>query len=217
MRNGIKRIFVCFLAVLLCICLGFTGLDVSAASAGFIARNSKTAMTRLDKGAENLTPHKTFKVYNIQGKETTSYKYTMSKNDLAILKGFAKEHFTENMDAADKVAYTMEWIHKNVKYASASSDWNKIAGKSFVEAIFTCRTGQCAQYNGALVSMMAYLGYDVSLVQGYRASKYSSWQHFWGQVKIDGVTYLLEAGNAGKSGNWYYLCAKYSETKGYVR
>ena len=192
------------------------GMDVSAASAGFIARNSKTAMTRLAEGAKDLTPHKSFWVYNIQGQTTTKYKYTMSKQDLATLKAFAKEHFTENMDAEDKVAYTMEWIHQNVTYASAAENWKKIAGKSFVDAIFNHRLGQCAQYNGALIGMMAYLGYNASLVQGYRASKYSTWQHFWGQVKIDGETYLVEAGNAGKSGNWYYLCAKKSETKGYL-
>lgn len=217
MKGTLKRVTSAFLSLLMVLCIMSAGIDVSAASTGYIEKNSKTAMTRLAKGAEDLTPHKSFRVYNIQGKKTTSYTYAMSKNDLSILKAFAKEHFTDGMSAAKKVAYTMQWIHSNVTYASSSASWNKISGKSWVEAIFKYQTGQCVQYNGALACMMAYLGYDSSLVQGYRTSHYgSTWQHFWAQVEIEDTTYLMEAGNYGKSGKWYYLCAKYSETKGYV-
>jgi ribosomal protein S8 len=174
-------------------------------------------MARLEAGAESLKSHSSLTVYNTQGKTTTSYTYTISKSDRKILKSFAKEHFTEEMSVSEKVATTMEWIHTNVTYASSSSLWSKISGKSWVEAIFKYQAGQCAQYNGALACMMAYLGYDIAMVQGYRTSSRGSyWQHFWARVTIDNVNYIVEAGNAGKSGNWYYLCAKYSETKGYV-
>lgn len=216
MTQTAKKIAALWIAIMLV----FTGMAVSnrvdAASSGFIAASSKTAMSRLGKGAENLNPHKTVKVYNFQGRSAAGYSVTMSKSDIAILKDFADNHFTSSMTPAQKVATTMEWIHMNVKYATTSADYARIAGQSWVSSIFKYKTGQCAQYNGALICMMAYLGYDASMVQGFRSSKGRSWQHFWGQVKIDGVTYLVEAGNRGKSGNWYYLCAKYSETKGYV-
>ncbi len=213
-----KRLVAVLVIVATMLCMVCTAGGVSASSSGFIARNSKTAMARLESAEESLTPHRSVKVYNFQGNASAGYTYKMDKNDLAILKEFAKEHFTDKMSAADKVAYTMEWIHTKVQYANTSALWSKIAGKSWVEAIFQYKTGQCAQYNGALACMMAYLGYDSSMVQGYRSSRYSRsvWQHFWAQVKIDGKTYLVEAGNRGKSGDWYYLCAKYSETKGYV-
>ncbi len=216
MRRIGKRLVAVFVVAVTVFCMVCTAGGVSASSSGYIARNSKTALARLKSAEESLTPHRSVKVYNFQGNASAGYTYKMDKEDLAILKAFAKEHFTDKMSAADKVAYTMEWIHTKVQYANTSALWAKITGKSWVEAIFECRTGQCAQYNGALACMMAYLGYDSSLVQGYRGSKGSVWQHFWAQVKIDGKTYLVEAGNRGKSGDWYYLCAKYSETKGYV-
>lgn len=215
MERRWKKLISGAAAVLMAVCMMMSGMSVSAASSGYIESSSGTAMSRLAKGAEDLESHRSFRVYNFQG--GSGYDFTMSKNDVSILKAFAKEHFTSSMSAAQKAAYTMQWIHSNVTYASNAAAWNKIAGKSWVEAIFTYKTGQCAQYNGALACMMAYLGYDSSLVQGYRTSSSGSkWQHFWAQVKIGGTTYLMEAGNYGKSGKWYYLCAKYSETKGYV-
>ncbi len=213
-----KRLVTVLVAMLMMVCMVCGAMNVSAANTGFIAKSSKTAMTRLAKGAQDLTPHKSFKVYNFQGTGKT-WTYTMSSRDVKILKNFENKHFTKSMTPAQKVAYTMEWIHSNVTYASSASNWSKIANKSWVDAIFNNRLGQCVQYNGALMCMMAYLGYDVSMVQGYRTSYYSRgnrWQHFWGQVKIGNTTYLVEAGNKGKSGNWYHLCADYDETRGYV-
>lgn len=89
-----------------------------------------------------------FKVYNKQGKKTTSYTHTLSSNEISILKNFAKKHFTSKMSDDDKLYYTLWWINQNVTYATGSN-WNKISGKSWVEAIFKMKLGQCAQYNGA--------------------------------------------------------------------
>lgn len=218
MHKGIKRMAAGIAAMILSVCMMMSGLDVSAAAVnGMFAKSSKSGMTRLAKGADALESHKSIQVYDFQKKNNGSYTYKMSKEDIALLKNFSKQHFTENMSPAQKVAYTAEWIHRNVTYASTSALWGKIAGKSWVEAIFKYQTGQCVQYNGALVCMMAYLGYNSSMVKGYRTSRSGyRWQHYWAQVDIGDTTYLMEAGNRGKSGNWYYLCAKYSETQGYV-
>ncbi len=164
-----------------------------------------------------LKSHRSFKVYNRQGKKTTSYTYTLSDKDIKILKKFAQTHFKSGMNRADKLMTTLNWINKKVKYA-LGSDWDQIVSKSWVDAIFTYKKGQCAQYNGAMAAMMAYLGYDVNVVQGYRGTwKTNYWQHFWTELKIDGITYVMEAGNYGRSGSWMYFVAKYSETSGYIR
>ena len=66
---------------------------------------------------------------------------------------------------------TLNWIHTNVEYAYVQNGaWAQITNKSYVDAIFTYRKGQCIQYNAAIASMMAYLGYDVNLVQAGSAA-----------------------------------------------
>ncbi len=167
----------------------------------------------------SLSPHRSFKIYDAQGKATKHYRtVTLSDNDVKIIKKFAKDNFKKGMTEAEKVRVTLEWINKNVKYASASKDWNLISGLSYVNAIFNKKMGQCAQYNGALAGVMAYLGYDVSMVKGYRGSTtgYKT-QHFWTEVKIQGKTYVMETGNYGRNGNWSYYCLTYSECGGYIK
>lgn len=176
---------------------------------------SGDAISRLN--AATLRSHRSFKVCNRQGAKTTSYTYTLSDRDIKILKNFAAKHFKSNMTRDEKLWVTLDWINKNVKYARGS-DWDQIASKSWVDAIFTYKKGQCAQYNGAMTAMMAYLGYDVELVQGYRGRwEGSHWQHFWCELKIDGIIYVMETGNYGEDGNWMYFVARYNETSGYVR
>ncbi len=176
---------------------------------------SGDALARLN--AATLKSHRSFKVCNRQGATTTSYTYTLSDKDIKILKNFAAKHFKSSMTRDEKLWVTLDWINKNVKYARGA-DWDQIVSKSWVDAIFTYKKGQCAQYNGAMAAMMAYLGYDVDLVQGYRGSwQGSHWQHFWCELKIAGLTYVMETGNYGENGNWMYFVARYNETSGYVR
>ncbi len=166
-----------------------------------------------------LKPKDSFKVYNVQGKETKlAWTTTLSSNDKKILKNFAKKHFTDDMSREEVLRITLDWINRNVTYATGNL-WNQIQGMSYVEAIFSAKKGQCVQYNGAMAAMMTYLGYDVQLVQGYRYSSYSgsTWQHFWVEAKIAGNTYVFETGNYGRDGTWSYFCKKYSETMGYMR
>ncbi|WP_419562064.1 hypothetical protein [Ruminococcus sp.] len=64
--------------------------------------------------------------------------------------------------------------------------------------------------------MMVYLGYDANLVMGNRKG---GGQHFWGEIKIDGVTYLLEVGEKVYDSpqwnyKWQFMCLKYSEADG---
>ncbi len=161
-----------------------------------------------------------FEVYNRQGSEAelTSYTKTLSDSDVAILEAFAQEHFPEGSTREEQLWITLQWIHKNVQYAYAGELWNEIAGLSWTEAIFVNQKGQCAQYNGAMASMMTWLGYDVSVVQGYRGTWASNyWQHFWVELEICGTLYIMECGNLGKNGDWYYFLSPYEETSGFIR
>ena len=166
----------------------------------------------------NLISHRSFPVYNVQGKKTQfMYNINLSDSDIKLLDKFIKKHFKEGMTREEQLQVTLDWINKNVTYA-LDENWLKISGKSWVEAIFKYKLGQCAQYNGAMAAMMAYLGYDVQVVMGFRGTwKTNYWQHFWAEVKINGVTYVVETGNQGRSGNWSYLVREYSEAPKYIK
>ncbi|MGN0486244.1 MAG: transglutaminase domain-containing protein [Acutalibacteraceae bacterium] len=169
--------------------------------------------------AATLKSHRTFKIYDKQSKTTkVESTVTLSDSDIATLKNFAAKYFKKGMSREDRLRVTLEWINGNVTYATTSNGlWNKICGKSFVDAIFNYKAGQCAQYNGAMASMMCYLGYDAYLIKGWRGSWPNHyWQHYWCEVNIGGLIYMMETGNAGRSGGWSYFLAPYSETSGYI-
>ncbi len=171
---------------------------------------SSSSESRLN--AATLNPKKSFKVYNAQGsKSYLAWTATLSKNDIKILDKFAKKYFNSKMTRDEVLEITLRWINENVKYATGN-DYYKIANLSYVEAIFSKKQGQCLQYNGAMASMMAYLGYNVRLIQGYRGNGYSKWQHFWVEAVISGRTYVFETGNYGRDGSWSYFCKTYKET-----
>ena len=148
--------------------------------------------------------HSTYKTYNVQGKITTSTTHTLTSREKVILGNFARKHFKKGWTASQKVEYTAEWIRNHMRYGN-------IPTNSYTENIFVHKEGQCSDYNGALVEMMVYLGYNADLIMGNRSS---GGQHFWGEIKIDGTTYLLEVGEKRYDGDnykWKFLCLKYSE------
>ena len=188
--------------------------------------NSVTHSPRSTLVTENAQPAKsTFSSYNIM---------LLKTGDWATLDKFAKTHFTKDMTNADKVAYTLNWINKNVWYGTVQDGgWAILLSMvnkgtfSYVNCIFNHKIGQCNCYNGALVSMMLYLGYDAHLVMGHRGTANSRgaitsrWQHFWGEVSINGQTYVMEAGNYGEDGDWMHVCERYrnvdTPTHGYIK
>ena len=130
-----------------------------------------------------------------------------------IIEQFAAEHFPENSTMAEKLYITHQWIHKNVDYAYAGPKWNAIVNKSYVDAIFNYKSGQCVQYNGAMASVLAYYGYDVYMVRGWTRPGV---QHYWTECNIDGKTYLVECGNLGKNGDsWQYFFKEYPNPGAY--
>ena len=70
-----------------------------------------------------------------------------------------------------------------------------------------------------MLEYLANLGMNVKLLMGYRGtSPDNKWQHFWGQVKLsNGKTYVMETGNYGNDGSWYYFFTPYSRTKKYLK
>lgn len=153
---------------------------------------------------------KTVKVINTRKKKnSTAWTSSLTKKDKKILADFAKKHFKKGWSDYQKAIYTLEWINKNVSYASGSK-YNKIAKCSYVEAIFKKKCGQCLQYNGAYAMMLTYLGYEARIIQGWRGySMKEKWSHYWCEMKVDGKWYLMETGNYEDSGSWMYFLQNY--------
>ncbi len=127
--------------------------------------------------------------------DINGWKMSISENDRKIMKKFAKEHFTDDMTPYEKIIYVSEYIHNEVEYVYGD-DFNSLGNLSPVEAIFGKQKGQCYQYNGAFAEFMAYMGYDVRLVAGYRGTGTDNmWSHYWCEICLDGKYYIMDAGN----------------------
>ncbi|MCM1382309.1 MAG: arylamine N-acetyltransferase, partial [Muribaculaceae bacterium] len=147
--------------------------------------------------------------------DVSEWTMNISAADKKTISDFMKKHFTSGMSDYDKAVYLADYIHYNVDYASAEG-LNKISNLSCVQAAITNKTGQCYQYNGALAEFLAYMGYDVRLVCGYRESQLTGNRisHYWCEITLDGVKYVLDAGN--KKDGLYNFCLPYECTNGYV-
>ena len=163
-------------------------------------------------------PLTSYPIYNVQGNSTRYLSsVALSKNDLEILEAFAEENFDPKWTDEQKLRYTLEWINREVYYPFGKV-FEQICQYSHVKAIFECKKGQCLQYNGAMCAMMTYLGYPSRLIMGYRGTWNTNYfQHFWCETVFNGTTFVLETGNAGRSGSWMYFFRPYSETFGYIK
>jgi hypothetical protein len=157
-------------------------------------------MSKIKKGSTKYS----FKCYttDTNGKTTTT-TYNATAADKAAIASFAKKYFKSGWTDAQKAAFTLNWINKNNRYAYYDANdpsknlWAKVVNKGYAEAIFDYRYGQCTHYNGAMILMMNYLGYDA-----YMRGRLGDNQHFWGEIKVGKKTYLLETGCYDKNGNW---------------
>ena len=143
-----------------------------------------------------LSPKEGFTVYEGDRADQKVYQtIKLRDSDIATLEQFAATHFSESNTIAEKLFTTHQWIHYTNDYAYAGEKWNTIVSKTYVDAIFNYRLGQCIQYNGAMAAMLAYMGYDVWM-EG------TPGVHWTTYVEIDGQVYNVETGNYGKNGEW---------------
>lgn len=150
--------------------------------------------------------------YNSQESGKGLENIKISASELKIIKKFADEHFDDHWTKAEKVAYTFFWIHHNVSYDYSYKKVMECSG--YADCVFNHEIGQCLQYNGALLEMMTYLGYDLNLVCGYYGRQGN--QHSWNEIKIDDTYYIMGTGNEGKNGGWISFCIPY-DGSGYIK
>lgn len=156
-----------------------------------------------------LEPKTTYKFCNVQGSDRVWEERTIPEADLQAIKNFADTYFDPSWTPGEKAAFALYWIHHNMEYDYSGSM------STFAVSALVNRKGQCAQYNGAMVELLCWLGYDACLIQGSRGRSAPGSQHFWCEVYIDGETYVVEVGNT-KDGNWNYFVSPYSRTRKFI-
>lgn len=154
-----------------------------------------------------LNSHKTYTEFTYLTDHYSARTCTISDRDIQVLEQFAKDHFDPNWTPGMKVVYTAWWITQNSDYAEGS-DWNIIGSRGYADAIINCHLGQCAQYNGCLLEMMAWLGYDTNMMFVPRDHG-GGWQHYWCDVTIGDKIYYFDAGN--EYHGYPLLAGEYSE------
>lgn len=136
-------------------------------------------------------------------KPKVAWTETISAEDKKIISDFAKLHFQSGMTKTEKAMYIQKWIHYNNTYDTSYTTSSKY---SYVKCIFEKKTGQCLQYNAALVECLNNLGFEARLIQGYR---HQNAGHFWGEIKVAGRWYCMETGTNSKDPGWEYFCERY--------
>ena len=143
-----------------------------------------------------LSPHYDYYIYEGTKAEGKVFQHIiLNSSDIATLKAFANAHFCEQNTVSEKMYVAHQWIHYNNDYAYVGEKWNTIESKTYVDAIFNYRLGQCIQYNGAMAAMLAYQGFNVWM-EGIPGVHWTTY------VEINGTTYHVECGNYGKNGEW---------------
>ena len=140
-----------------------------------------------------------------------------TSEDQKLIDNFAKEHFTADMTPGEKACLAWDWIHYN-NYYPYGADFNALEGASAVKAVFGLGKGQCLQYNGAMVAVLRYLGFDAHEVHGCR-SKTPGTQtgqghdHYWCEITANGRSYLIDTGNHEDSGDvaLFYFMATFDQ------
>lgn len=169
-----------------------------------VTSSAQIDMLPLIVNSAELSPHDSYPLYNIKSETPVlTATYRVTEADKQILDDFAREHFTEDMSNYDKLEYTWDWLNRNVTYASGSL-YNDIVSDSWVSACFVKKKGQCLQYNGALAEMLAYMGYDVYMLEMWLNSDGTN-QHFRAEVNIGGQAYSIEVGNNELYPGWKWL------------
>lgn len=159
-----------------------------------------------------LQPKTTYRYSDIQSSERKDYEYNIPTKDIAAFKNFEAAHFDDTWTPAMKVAYMFYWVHENMIYARGGQ-----VAPTYAVAALERKYGQCAQYNGVLVEYLCYLGYDACLVKGWRGrTGPTGAQHYWGELYVNGETYVIEVGNRDSDGSWNYFFVPYSYTRKYI-
>ena len=146
----------------------------------------------------------------------------LTEADRAVIEAlFAR--LPEDATNLEKIYAAYKYIQSSFTYAYGYDLYCRIADKTPVDAVFNEHLAQCLQYNGAIAEVLAYMGYDVAIVEGmrgqgnYAADTVSSmWSHYWTELYLNGETYLIEVGQPKDRWNGAFMVRYADSDKRYL-
>ena len=153
-----------------------------------------------------LTPKSTLGFKCLRDKPYVTWEYKITDQDKAVIESLFAA-LPKNATNLEKIYAAYKYIQMNYSYARDDL-YSQIWDKTPVDAVFNYHLAQCLQYNGAIAEVLAYMGYDVKIVEGMRGRAFNEdgvsenkWDHYWMELYLNGNTYLIEVGQP--EDNWY--------------
>ena len=154
-----------------------------------------------------LTPKSTLGFKCLRDKPYVTWEYKITDQDKAVIESLFAA-LPKNATNLEKIYAAYKYIQMNYSYARGWDLYSQIWDKTPVDAVFNYHLAQCLQYNGAIAEVLAYMGYDVKIVEGMRGRAFNEdgvsedkWNHYWMELYLNGNTYLIEVGQP--EDNWY--------------
>ena len=168
-----------------------------------------------------LTPKTTVPVRHLRDTRDMTWNITVTEADQKLI----KEIFAALPAGAtnlEKIYAAYTYIQKSFSYARGEGVYDTIWDKTPLDAVLNMHLAQCLQYNGAIAEVLAYMGYDVRIVEGmlgsgnYETDTVTSyWSHYWTELYLNNKTYLVEVGQPADGWNGDFMVF-YTDTDGYL-
>ena len=154
-----------------------------------------------------LTPKDTVEVKHLRDTVDMYWDVEITDQDKADIESLFAA-LPKNATNLEKIYAAYRYIQMNFSYARGWELYSQIWDKTPVDAVFNYHLAQCLQYNGAMAEVLAYMGYDVMIVESMRGMAFDEngvswdyWNHYWMELYLNGETYLIEVGQP--EDNWY--------------
>ncbi len=154
-----------------------------------------------------LTPKDTVEVKHLRDTVDMYWDVEITDQDKADIESLFAA-LPKDATNLEKIYAAYRYIQMNFSYARGWDLYSQIWDKTPVDAVFNYHLAQCLQYNGAMAEVLAYMGYDVMIVESMRGRAFDEdgvswdyWNHYWMELYLNGETYLIEVGQP--EDNWY--------------
>lgn len=168
-----------------------------------------------------LTPKTAVEVKHTREKAEMTWNISIPAEDQALIKQMFAS-LPQGATNLEKIYAAYRYIQSSFTYARGAALYETIWDKTPLQAVLKMHLAQCLQYNGAIAEVLAFMGYDVKIVEGMLGSGNPAadtvtafWSHYWTELYLNGKTYLVEVGQPADGWNGDFLVF-YSETDGYL-
>ena len=158
-----------------------------------------------------LEPKESVSFISLREEPEATWDIDITNKDKEIIETFFAT-LPANATNTEKIYAAYRYIQENYTYARGWDLYSQIWDKTPIDAVFNLHLAQCLQYNGAIAEVLAYMGYDVKIVEGMRGRYFDEdgvagdyWNHYWTELYLNGETYLIEVGQPDDRGYGHFI------------